>query len=138
MYVYDECFCFRELSIGFLAVLRRHGDLSHRGPLIILVIWIALALLSCIWLRSSILEFQHQPAHDFTTDIILVCLHSLYFLTLLFKGSSSYVQRRAIDDVSCFTIQTNNSKIPPKFNLSPYSQSGASKFTWHTVFSIPR
>lgn len=84
---------------GFLAVLRRRGDLSHRGPLVILVIWIALALLSCIWLRSSILKFRHDSSHDYTNDLILVCLHSTYFLTLLLRGSSTYVQRRADDDV---------------------------------------
>lgn len=86
------------LFSGFLAVLRRHGDLSHRGPLVILVIWIAIALLSCIWLRSSILKFEHDSSHNYTNDVILVCLHSIYCLTLLFKGSSTYVQRRSADD----------------------------------------
>lgn len=83
-------------DIGFLLVLRRHGGLSHRGPLIILVIWIALALLSCIWLHSSIIKSKNDPTHIWAKDAILVAMHSLYFITLLSRGSSTYVQRRAM------------------------------------------
>lgn len=87
-------FCFF-LSTGFLLVLRNHGDLSHRGPLLILVIWIALALLSGIWLRSAI------TANDWIDAAILVALHSVYMLSLIFKGNSTYVQRRTFaSDVS--------------------------------------
>lgn len=85
-------------------MLRRHGELSHRGPLVILVIWIALALLSFIWLRSSIIKSQENPAHKWQIDAVLVALHTLYFLTLLFKGSSIYIQRRTLqNDVSELT-----------------------------------
>lgn len=74
---------------------RQHGDLSHRGPLFIIVIWIALALLSCISLRTSI------SAGKYTNDAILVTLHAFYCLSLIPKGSSTYVQRRAMQsDVS--------------------------------------
>lgn len=76
---------------------RHHGDLNHRGPLFILVIWIVLALLACIALRTSILSGKY------TNDAILVTLHAVYFLSLLPNGSSTYVQRRAMQsDVSIF------------------------------------
>lgn len=73
-------------------MLRNHGDLSHRGPLFILVIWIALALLSCIWLRTAI------SANSWTNAAILVVLHAVYLISLLLKGNSTYIQRRALDN----------------------------------------
>lgn len=76
-------------------MLRHRGELTHRGPVFIIVVWIAIALLSCIWLRSSISENKWKNA------AILVSLHAVYFLTLIFKGSSTYVLRRALEiDVS--------------------------------------
>lgn len=84
---------------GFLLVLRNHGDLNHRGPLPILVIWITLALLSCIWLKTNI------SLNKWSTAAALVVLHGVYFLSLLLKGSSVYVQRRTLDtDVSFMSI----------------------------------
>lgn len=76
-------------------MLRSHGDLSHRGPLFIVVIWIALALLSCITLRLDI------STEKWATSVVLVVLHAIYFLTLILRGSSTYVQRRTLaNDVS--------------------------------------
>lgn len=86
------------MLIGLLLVLRRHGDLSHRGPLVILVIWIALALLSCIWLHSSIIKIQEDSTHNWAKDAISVALHSIYLLTLLYKGTSTFVPRRTMRD----------------------------------------
>lgn len=94
LYLRNSLFFF----IGFLLVLRRYGDLSHRGPLVIVVIWIALGLLSCVWLRSSILKSENDSSYNYTKDVILVILHSIYLTTLLWKGSSTYVQRRTVDD----------------------------------------
>lgn len=78
-------------------VLRNHGGSSHRGPLPILVVWIALALLSCIWLRTSI------SLNKWETAAASVVLHAIYFLSLLLKGTATYVQRRTLaNDVSFF------------------------------------
>ena len=90
------CFLYcLESFTGFLLVLRNHGDLNHRGPLFILVIWIALAMLSGIWLRSAISAGSWQNA------AVLVVLHAIYLLSLILKGQSTYIQRRALDnDVS--------------------------------------
>lgn len=76
-------------------MLRKHGALSHRGPLPILVVWIALALLSCIWLRTSIISVTGDK---WETGATLVALHAVYFVSLLLKGSSTYVQRRALEN----------------------------------------
>lgn len=76
-------------------MLRNHGDLSHRGPLFILVIWIAICLLSVIWLRTAI------SANNWQNAAVLVVLHAVYFISLILKGKSTYIQRRALDsDVS--------------------------------------
>ncbi|XP_031634883.1 multidrug resistance-associated protein 7 [Contarinia nasturtii] len=78
------------IHIGFLLVLRNHGNLSHRGPLFILVIWIALALLSGIWLRTAIYS------KNWLNAAILVALHFVYLLSLMLKGNSTYIQRRTL------------------------------------------
>lgn len=91
----DLCFS------GFLLVLRNHGNLSHRGPLNILVLWIALALLSCIWLRSAI------SMKNWTNAAILVGLHAVYFLSLCFKGNSTYIQRRVLETDVCISLSTS-------------------------------
>lgn len=78
---------------GFLLVLRNHGELSHRGPLIIIVNWIALALLCCVWLRTNLATADNYH-YNWPDDGILVSLHFLYFLSLIPKGSATYVQRR--------------------------------------------
>lgn len=77
---------------GFLFSLRHHGDKSHRGPLLIIVVWITLALLSFVWL------FQNS-SHNKIVDQIAAALHVVYGLTLTLKGSATYV-RRTRDDVS--------------------------------------
>lgn len=103
-------------------MLRNHGDLSHRGPLFILVIWIALALLSCIWLRTAFISNSWQNA------VILVVLHAVYLISLIFKGNSTYIQRRTLDrDVS----------IQLKLKHSMYSQHNSfNVFRNVRVFSV--
>lgn len=96
-------------------VLRHHGDLSHRGPVSILVIWIAIALLSAIWLHTSISLDKWKNA------AILVSLHGVYFLSLVFKGSSTYVRRRAMLEIevgSMFYFKMFDSDIQYFFRFS--------------------
>lgn len=129
-----------ESFTGFLLVLRNHGDLSHRGPLFILVIWIALAMLSGIWLRSAISADSWQNA------AVLVVLHAIYLVSLILKGQSTYIQRRALDiDVS------NKKKTNDDFQLSTVKlyrfiyfflhlelNSGTSKSSWYALRSFLR
>lgn len=123
-----------DFPLGFLLVLRCHGGLSHRGPLITLVFWIALALLSCIWLRSSVIKSQNETSHNYTNDAILVGLHSLYFMTLLFKGSSTYVQRRTIEPTVSFLIF--HELQLESLNILLNRRIGTTKSSWYALRSI--
>lgn len=83
--------------LGFLLVLRQHGDLSHRGPLFVLVTWMALALLSCVWLK---IRYERDDWLDYA---ISFGLYFVYGIAVIGKGSSAFVQRHTYsDDVSIF------------------------------------
>lgn len=42
------------VHIGFLVSSLKRGSLSHRGPLVIIVLWTSLLALSCIWVHTNI------------------------------------------------------------------------------------
>uniref|UniRef100_A0A1A9WKS6 ABC-type xenobiotic transporter n=1 Tax=Glossina brevipalpis TaxID=37001 RepID=A0A1A9WKS6_9MUSC len=70
---------------GHLLSSRRVGELSHRGPLLMLVVWLAIFVLDAIWLRSS-LDFDWWP-----WSVIIFLLDICYLTTLLPKGRAIYV-----------------------------------------------
>lgn len=78
--------------------------MSHRGPLFILVVWIALALLAFVWLGTD----TNNSAVTYGCDVATTALFAVYGISLIFKGSATYVRRRrTTDDVSeinCYSI----------------------------------
>lgn len=67
----------------FIASLRKFGDKSHRGPLILLILWSCILSLSILWLETNMTLFSKLRA----------AMNVLYFLTLLPKGSSHVIIR---------------------------------------------
>lgn len=57
-----------------------------------IVLWISLALLSCVWLRTSIMQ-NKQPL----VALIAFVLHGVYGFSLLFRGSAIHVYRRSAE-----------------------------------------
>lgn len=70
--------------LGYLLSCRRFGELSHRGPLIIIVLWLAVFVLDAVWLRSS-RHFSWWP-WSLATLLLDIC----YGLTLIPKGEAAY------------------------------------------------
>ncbi|KAH8269735.1 hypothetical protein KR018_008658 [Drosophila ironensis] len=69
---------------GFLLTARQYGELSHRGSLLINVVWLTVVVLDGVWLRTS-RHFVWWPWSLAT----LIC-DLLFALTLLPKGSAVY------------------------------------------------
>lgn len=66
-----------------LATQRRFGKLSHRGPLILLIIWSCILALSILWLETNMTIFSK----------IRAVLNILYALTLIPNGKSQIIIR---------------------------------------------
>ncbi|XP_055387213.1 ATP-binding cassette sub-family C member 10 [Condylostylus longicornis] len=74
------------VHIGYLFILRKHGGISHRGPLIINVFWTAIFVLHIIWLRTS---FSYNFWNwSLTVFILDLC----YLATFLISGSAVQVR----------------------------------------------
>lgn len=74
--------------------LRRFGVISHRGPLVMTVMWLAIFVLDAVWLRSS-RHYDWWPWSLFT-----ILLDICYGLTLLPKGNATYAAQRFQQDNS--------------------------------------
>lgn len=72
---------------GFLLSLRTNGTKSHRGPLLIGVVWILLFVLTIIWTRSTLRTDRQY------WSIAAICLHSMYAVSLIPSGKAAYVNR---------------------------------------------
>uniref|UniRef100_A0A1I8QDH6 ABC-type xenobiotic transporter n=1 Tax=Stomoxys calcitrans TaxID=35570 RepID=A0A1I8QDH6_STOCA len=79
---------------GYLLSLRRFGDLSHRGPLVMTVMWLAVLVLDVVWLRSS-RHFDWWP-----WSLVTVLFDISYGITLLPKGKAIYVAQRFQQDTT--------------------------------------
>lgn len=81
-----------------LLSIRYHGEIDHRGPLIIIVLWLTIFALSLVWLKTS-LKYTYWP-----WALLNVIFNSLYAATLLPNGSATLLRRRNIDDVSVYIL----------------------------------
>lgn len=99
---YELCVFTFDLFTGFLLVLRQHGDLSHRGPLFVLVTWISLFLLSGVWLKIRL------NRGDWILYVISFALHLFYGLSMIVRGSSVFVQRHSYTRNVCIVNQRKN------------------------------
>lgn len=60
-----------------------------------IVIWLSIALMACVWLRTSPMLDKLESA------AIALSLHAIYAFSLLFSGRATFISRRTIDaDVS--------------------------------------
>lgn len=84
--------CLLLLFVGFLLSLRSHGQIGHRGPLLIGVLWITLFLLSVVWLRTSILSNNWPWAAGF------LFLHCIYAVSLIPNGNAVIIDRGNTDE----------------------------------------
>ncbi|XP_055546475.1 ATP-binding cassette sub-family C member 10 [Wyeomyia smithii] len=81
------------VHIGFLGSSIRRGSLSHRGPLVIIVLWTSLLALSAIWVHTN-LRSAYWPYY--VGDLLL---YVGYGLTLIAPGNAHYVRlQRTSDD----------------------------------------
>lgn len=75
------------LVLGLITSYKRFGRLSHRGPLILLVLFSGSLSLSVVWFKTS-LNYYYWPY-----SLASVILNVLYGLTLMPKGKSERVVR---------------------------------------------
>ncbi|XP_073826163.1 ATP-binding cassette sub-family C member 10 [Musca autumnalis] len=73
---------------GYLLSSRNFGNVNHRGPLVMTVMWLAVFVLDAVWLRSS-RHFDWWP-WSLATLLLDLC----YVVTLLPKGNAVYVAQR--------------------------------------------
>ncbi|KAH8412794.1 hypothetical protein KR009_005755, partial [Drosophila setifemur] len=69
---------------GFLLTARQYGELSHRGSLLINVVWLTVVVLDGVWLRTS----RHFDWWPWSLATLLCDL--LFGFTLIPKGSAVY------------------------------------------------
>ncbi|XP_017097826.2 ATP-binding cassette sub-family C member 10 [Drosophila bipectinata] len=70
---------------GFLLTARQYGELSHRGSLLINVVWLTVVVLDGIWLRTS-RHFDWWP-----WSLVTMICDLLFALTLVPKGSAVHI-----------------------------------------------
>ncbi|XP_053697505.1 ATP-binding cassette sub-family C member 10 [Sabethes cyaneus] len=81
------------VHIGFLGSSFRRGTLSHRGPLVIIVLWTSLLALSAIWVHTNI---RSDYWAWYVGDLLL---YVAYGSTLIAPGSANYLRvQRTVDD----------------------------------------
>ncbi|XP_046809062.1 ATP-binding cassette sub-family C member 10 [Lucilia cuprina] len=73
---------------GYLLTSRTFGELSHRGPLVMIVMWLAIFVLDAVWLRSS-RHFDWWP-----WSLATLLLDVFYGLTLIPNGKATYTAAR--------------------------------------------
>ncbi|KAG4079388.1 hypothetical protein HA402_008080 [Bradysia odoriphaga] len=77
------------VHLGFLLTHRRYGDLSHRGPLFLGVVWCVMYLLSIIWV------FKGTP---WPWSYLVIVLQSVYGLTLIPRGDARRITLNQIQE----------------------------------------
>ncbi|KAG5675958.1 hypothetical protein PVAND_005815 [Polypedilum vanderplanki] len=77
-----EALCWT-IHFAFLALYRKLGKLSHRGPLLILILYSCSLSLSVLWVQTNMNIFSE----------LRVALNVFYALTLLPRGKSQYMRR---------------------------------------------
>ncbi|KAH8258579.1 hypothetical protein KR038_011973, partial [Drosophila bunnanda] len=79
---------------GFLLTARQYGELSHRGSLLINVVWLTVVVLDGVWLRTS----RHFAWWPWSLATLLCDL--LFGATLIPKGSAVYssLPRRGVSN----------------------------------------
>lgn len=70
------------VHLGFLLTHRRYGDVSHRGPLFIGVVWCVMYLLSITWL------FKGVP---FPWSFVATMMHTLYAGSMIPSGDARII-----------------------------------------------
>ncbi|XP_075152571.1 ATP-binding cassette sub-family C member 10 [Haematobia irritans] len=89
--VCTECVMWM-VHLGYLLTLKRCGGISHRGPLVMMVMWLSILVLDAVWLRSS-LKYEWWP-YNLATFLLDIS----YGITLLPKGNAIYVVQRFQED----------------------------------------
>lgn len=78
-----------------------------------IVLWLTIALLSCVWLRTS------ASLDKFECAVAALALHAVYAVSLLFNGRATFINRRTIDaDVSHANVMGRGkmiNKLPALF-----------------------
>lgn len=75
---------------GYLLTARHYGSLSHRGSLLLNVVWLMVVVLDAVWLRTS-RHFEWWP-WSFATLLCDLC----YGATLIPKGSAVVSERNSL------------------------------------------
>uniref|UniRef100_A0A182MWB3 ABC-type xenobiotic transporter n=1 Tax=Anopheles culicifacies TaxID=139723 RepID=A0A182MWB3_9DIPT len=76
----------------FLLSTIRKGSLSHRGPLVLIVLWTSLFALHAIWLHTNLYTDYWSW---YATQLVL---HLIYGATLVAPGNAHYVRLRRTED----------------------------------------
>ncbi|XP_039502253.1 ATP-binding cassette sub-family C member 10 [Drosophila santomea] len=129
-----ECIMWMVHS-GFLLTARQYGELSHRGSLLINVVWLTVVVLDAVWLRTS-RHFSWWPWSLAT----LVC-DLLFGATLIPKGSAVYtslprVGASAREDEALLSQQYTYFQFDPNESHLGHAQDEAnwgSRFLFHWV-----
>lgn len=77
------------VHLGFLLTHRRYGDVGHRGPLFLGVVWCVMYLLSIVWV------FKGTP---WSWSYLVVAMQSVYGLTLLPSGNARIITLNQIQE----------------------------------------
>lgn len=70
------------VHLGFLLTHRRYGDVSHRGPLFLGVVWCVMYLLSVIWI------FKGKP---WPWSFVAGIMHTLYAVSMIPSGDARII-----------------------------------------------
>ena len=89
---------------GYLLTSRRFGELSHRGTLVIIVMWLAISVMDAVWLRSS----RHYDWWPWS--LVTLLLDIFYGLTLIPKGKATYIGPR-----HSYTTSETTSLLSPRY-----------------------
>lgn len=85
------------IFLGLITSIKKTGNLSHRGPLIVIVLFMGSLSSSILWFETSL------KSGNFTASLTSMILNILYALTLILRGKSEKI----VSDLDIQSSPTN-------------------------------